>query len=880
MKLPSEKGATPVMAQWFALKKEQPDALLFFRMGDFFELFFHDAEAAANALDIALTSRGTHAGEPIPMCGVPVGTAATYLARLIKKGFKVAVAEQTENPKNRNKNQKGPLSRAIVRLITPGTLTEDELLNATQSNYILCITPDLKQKTSDLGIAWIDISTGIFETSYIKAYQLHDLLARINPSEILASDAIYLHEYAERQTLVTEFHTLKTAEKELTSLFHINSLTALGDFHPEEIIAGYELIYYIGKTQNGKIPQLSRPQSQRYDSILAIDPATRSSLEILQSNTGHHQYTLFSSVNRTITASGARMLGNWLSSPLTNIKKIQSRQEGWLYLHQNTSLLNDLCQTLKGTSDIARSLGRISVGRGQPRDLAAIRNGLQTARKIVYILKNYEEKLTNPPSFIKKINQYLLSGESLLQKLINALEENPPLKLEEGSIIKEGFDEKLDSYRQLHHHSRQIIVNLQQKYSQEYDINSLKIRHNNQLGYIIEISRNAGTKLRNRSELILRQGTANLVRYTTNELSELNEKILEASSLAAEHEKKLFDQLINETLQEKDLPLLANAIAVIDVLQSCASLYISQQWCIPQLTNDTNFKLKNCRHPVVEAALQNHKKFTPNSCNLSANKRIMLLTGPNMAGKSTFLRQIALSVILAQSGLPVPATSAEIGIVDRLFSRVGASDDLAHGRSTFMVEMTEAASILNQAGPRSLVVIDEIGRGTSTLDGLAIAWSILESLHNTIQCRTIFATHFHELAQLTQHLSFLQTFTMKIKEWKGSIIFQYEVVPGTAEHSWGIHVAQLAGVPLPTLKRAKVILQTLETQQYGTQISLPLISNNEAIKKQENPENEKTSQEEVNNRTLQCTLKEIKPDEITPKEALNILYQLKKIIDQ
>ncbi len=878
MTLPSAKGATPVMAQWFTLKKEQPEALLFFRMGDFFELFFNDAEAAANALDISLTSRGTHNGKPIPMCGVPVNTAATYLSRLIKKGFKVAIAEQIENPKTRAKNQKGPLSRAIIRLITPGTLTEDELLNASESNYILCIIPEITQKTSGLGVAWIDISTGIFETSYLKSTQLNDFLARINPSEILVPEQFYLHPHEDRQTTLKNISSFKKAEKKLTQLFNINSLTALSNFKPEEILAGYELIEYIKQTQNGKIPHLSRPQSQQYETILAIDPATRTSLEILENNTGKNQFTLFSSVNRTIIASGSRMLANWISSPLTQIDKIESRQKGWIYLYKNTQYLENIRQTLKDTPDIARALGRISVGRGQPKDLGSIRDGLKTAKKIAQILTNYESKISNIPSFIQKIKTCLLACENLLNHLITALVETPPLKLDEGSIIQDGFDEKLDSYRKLHHQNRQIIIKLQQKYIQKYNMNSLKIRYNNQLGYIIELSRTASAKLKDHPELILRQGTANLARFTTNELTELNEKILEVSSIAEEYEKKLFDQLIQKTLDDRDLPILANALAVIDVLQACATLYSSQNWCIPVLTDDTTFKLKNARHPVVEAALNPTKKFIPNSSNLTNNNRIMLLTGPNMAGKSTYLRQVALNVILAQSGLPIPATSAEIGIVDQLFSRVGASDDLAHGKSTFMVEMTEAAAILNQAGPRSLVVIDEIGRGTSTLDGLAIAWAILETLHNTIQCRTIFATHYHELAELTQHLSFIKNFTMKIKEWKGSIIFQYEVVPGTAEQSWGIHVAQLAGVPHSTIKRAKSILNILENQKYGSQINLPLslIENDHPLP----DKNDNLVQGNVHVHEIETILKEINPDLITPINALNIVYKLKKIIDR
>lgn len=873
MTIPSSTGATPVMAQWFSLKDQFPDALLFFRMGDFFELFFNDAEAAANALDIALTARGNHGGQPIPMCGVPVGTASNYLARLIKKGFKVAVAEQTESPANRPKGQKGPLSRDVVRLITPGTLTEDELLQAGQENYVLSIVSLSKRKTTKLGVAWIDISTGFFETSSINCSKLNDLLGRINPSEIICSKDIQLNDYENRRTILRDTHTLKTAEKELSSLFNVNTFDALGNFSDEEIIAGYELVHYIQKTQAGKLPQLSRPQSQQYETILAIDPATRNSLDILQNSDGDQKFTLFSSVSYTVTAPGARMLANWLSAPLTQIKYIQTRQEGWIYLQQDALLLTTLRKTLKGAPDIARALSRLSLGRGQPRDLASIRNGLEIGRNIAEVLKQFEKETGRSCSLIQNTSEYLLYGEELLLSLRAALEENPPLKLEEGFIIKAGYNDELDAYRRLRDNSRQVIASLQEDYKNKYNISTLKIKHHTQLGYIIEVSNTAGSKIQNHPDLILRQGTANLSRFTTIELNELSGKILEANALAAEKEKQLFTELIDKTLQERNLPLLAKSIAIIDVLQSCATLYSKHHWCIPTLSDDTTFKLTNCRHPVVEAALQHKTTFTPNSCDLSKNNKIMLLTGPNMAGKSTFLRQVALSVILAQAGLPVPASEARIGIVDHLFSRVGASDDLAHGRSTFMVEMTESASILNQAGPRSLVVIDEIGRGTSTLDGMAIAWSMLETLHNTIQCRTIFATHFHELVQSTQHLKSCKPFTMKVQEWKGSIIFQYEVIPGAAEHSWGIHVAQLAGVPLPTLKRAQQILQNLEAQYNNPQITLPLPS--PFI--EETPINQLLPQqyEEITD-----ILKMIDPDELTPKKSLNILYKLKKLIDK
>lgn len=874
MNLPSPEGATPVMAQWFALKKEQPEALLFFRMGDFYELFFTDAEVAANALDIALTSRGTHAGSPIPMCGVPIGAASSYLARLIKQGFRVAIAEQMEIPSKTKKSSKGPLSRSIIRLVTPGTLTEDELLEAGQQNYLLCAIPDsfASAKSSfSIGAAWIDISTGFFETTTLKNHQFNDLLGRINPSEILTISSLALGNYENKRTDITAPQSFTVAQKKLSNLFHVKSLEALGDFSDYEIIAASMLVDYIQSTQNGKTPRLSRPRSQRYEAILAIDPATRSNLEILRSRDGGTQYTLLSSVCKTLTAPGARMLSEWLASPLTEVKRIERRQEGWVYLNQDVALLNDLRSTLRGIADIARALGRLSLGRGQPRDLAAIRDGLQRAQAIAEIIDRFTQKLGSCPPIIQQARSYLFEGSDLLQKLSAALVKNPPLKMEDGGFIAEGFDEQLDNYRKLRDHSRQIIVSLQNEYVQQFGVNNLKIRHHSQLGYIIEVTANASAKLRDRPELILRQGTANLARFTTNELVALNQKILEAAELADQQEKMIFETLVNETMQESHLPAIAQALALIDVLQSCTAFFATGRWCRPKVHEEAKyFKLVAARHPVVEAALDKKGQFTPNDCDLSNNKKVMLLTGPNMAGKSTFLRQVAIAVILAQSGLPVPAEKAEIGIVDRLFSRVGASDDLAQGRSTFMVEMIEAAAILNQAGPRSLVVIDEIGRGTSTLDGLAIAWAMLEALHTTIQCRTIFATHFHELVHSTQHLHHLQPFTMKVQEWKGTIIFQYEVIAGAAEHSWGIHVAQLAGVPNTMIIRAQQILNHLETERPGTQTSLPF----EIQPTISSP----TESNEIS--ILKQKLKEVHPDQISPREALDILYELKKHVSE
>lgn len=870
MTFPSPEGATPAMAQWFALKAEHPDALLFFRMGDFYELFFNDAEAAASALDISLTARGTHGGEPIPMCGVPVHAAQAYLARLIRRGFRVSVAEQTEAPRKGRAAAKAPLRRAVVRLITPGTLTEDELLEAGRQNLLACIVCPTGRQGGDPGLAWIDISTGLFETASVPARDMHDLLGRLDPAEILCADDVDLGDFADRRTPVLLPASTDAARQRMAEAFGVASLDAFGTFTDAEAMAAAAAIDYIRRSQAGQLPRLSHPRPGNAQDVLGLDPATRASLDLLRSRDGTTEHTLFAAVARTVTAAGSRMLADWIAAPLTDPAAIARRQAGWTWLLDKPDLRDGLRASLRAAPDMARALGRLSLGRGQPRDAVAIRLALDVAREIRTILNQREDL----PPILALAAGHLDRAHDLQDLLARALAENPPARMDDGGTIAAGYDAELDSHRELRNGSRRVIAALQQEYAEHFGIPNLKIRHHAQLGYVIEVPAAAATRLRGNAELIMRQGTASASRFSTERLVALDQKIAQAAENATLRERHLFTQVVRQILDEPALPDMAAALAGIDIAQSCAVLAGGGTWCCPQVGDDTAFVIHAGRHPVVEAALPRNARFTPNDCDLEPDHRVMLLTGPNMAGKSTFLRQVALAVILAQAGLPVAAQDMRLGVVDRLFSRVGAADDLARGRSTFMVEMTETAAILNQAGPRSLVVVDEIGRGTSTLDGLAIAWAVLETLHSTLRCRAIFATHFHELAELANSMPRLSPHTMSVREWKGQVIFQHEVVPGCARRSWGVHVARLAGVPDAVVRRAGRLLSMLEKERGRQAPPLPLFEQAApAPDAAPVPEPAPTVPP-----AIMEMLEGLDPDALTPRTALEMLYHLKKLM--
>ena len=881
MQIPSAEGASPSMAQWFAMKADHPNALLFFRMGDFYELFFADAEAAAAALDIALTARGDHGGAPIPMCGVPVHARDAYLARLIRRGFRVALAEQMEDPKKRS--GKGPLKREVVRIITPGTLTEEALLDAAAPNLLLALaeaeTPRGGGRQTPppmLGAAWLDISTGQFETAFLAKADLPALLGRLDPAEIVAAAAIHVGPWDERRSADTPPvpPRAEAARQQVAEAFTVASLDAFGAFEDVEAVAAAIALDYVRRTQAGRLPHLARPQPQGERGVLAMDAATRASLEISETRTGETaRHTLLAAVRRTVTPGGARLLAGWLHAPLTDLAAILARQDAWDFLVSQAAMTERLRQSLRAAPDLARALARVALGQGTPRDLAAIADGLRIAAEIAHLLP---EAL---PPLLAEAQGALGALPDLAAYLAGALANPVPVRLEDGRAIAPGFDAELDAERRLRDEQRQILGRVQLDYAERYGVASLKIKHHAQLGYVIEVPAAAAEKLRDRPELVLRQGLAAGARFTSTELSELDRRIAAAADRATARERVVFGHLVARTLGERAvISACAAALARVDVMQGAAQLAESAGWCRPVITADEAFQITGGRHPVVEAALSGKTVFVPNDCDLSAGQRLMLLTGPNMAGKSTFLRQNALIVLIAQAGLPVPAAAACIGIVDRLFSRVGAADDLARGRSTFMVEMTETAAILHQGGPRSLVVVDEIGRGTATLDGLAIAWAVLEALHNTIRCRAIFATHFHELARLSGIMPRLQPATMRIKDWRGNVIFLHEVTHGAAGRSWGVHVAALAGVPAPVVKRAAQLLVTLEKSGPLTESAeLPLFA--AAQKQHDDVVTEATAQTEATpSDSLREALAEIDPERLTPRQALESLYRLKDLV--
>ena len=890
-------AASPVIAQWLAAKEQQPDALLFFRMGDFYELFFDDAELAAAALGIALTARGEHEGKPIPMCGVPIHAADGYLARLIRRGFRVAVAEQMEAAAARV--GKAPLKREIVRLVTPGTLTEESLLEGGRANLLL----GLARAGRELGAAWVDISTGLFETEAVA--DLPALLGRLDPAEILAPADVALAEFEARRAPELLPSPPLAARAKVAAHFEAATLDGFGAFTDAEAMAAALVLGYVSATQAGQMPALSPPARNDGDGSLAMDAATRASLEITRARDGSTEHTLLGAVSRTLTAPGARMLAAWLSAPLTDPAAIAARQEGWAGLLADPAACAQVRTVLRGAPDATRALGRLSVGRGGPRDLLAIRQVIAVSTEAAAVLPAQESKSPLPlggddqgsagdspwnvsggegwvragtdssteaqcphpegegEAILERLGRHLRLDPVLGERLGAALAASPPLRLDDGGAIAEGFDGELDAERRLRDDSRRVITGLQLDYAQRYGVAALKIRHHAQLGYVMEVPAAAVDALRSHPDLSLRQSMASAARFTNPELAELDRRINEAAGRAAAREAKIFAALVAEVLmQAQHLRHAAAALATLDVLQSCARLAESGSWRRPVVTPDTAFSVTAARHPVVEAALPTGTAFQPNDCDLSPARRVLLLTGPNMAGKSTFLRQNALMVILAQAGLPVPAAAARIGVADRLFSRVGAADDLARGRSTFMTEMTETAAILNQAGPRSLVVVDEIGRGTATLDGLAIAWAVLEALHSQIRCRTLFATHFHELAGLGQALPQMCPHAMRVREWKNEIVFLHEVGEGAAGRSWGVHVAKLAGIPAATVRRAANLLTSLERSS-ATGPDLPLFAALPAPAPAED--------------RLRATLDTIEPDRLSPREALDALYHLKSL---
>jgi DNA mismatch repair protein MutS len=878
---------TPVMAQFIEIKAANPDCLLFYRMGDFYELFFEDAEVASRALGIVLTKRGKHLGRDIPMCGVPVIRSDEYLHRLIALGHRVAVCEQTEDPAEAKKRgSKSVVRRDVVRLVTPGTLTEDTLLDAQRNNYLLAIArarASAEADASRFALAWIDISTGEFRIAECDRAGLPAEIARLEPGEIVVSDALYsdpeLAPYLRTLPAVTpvtrDVFDGATAERRLSDYFAVATSEAFGTLTRLELNAAAACVTYVERTQLGKRPPLSPPLREAQGATLAIDQATRANLELTRTLGGERRGSLLATIDRTMTSAGSRLLAQRLAAPLTDPALIGRRLDTVEIFVGNAIASHQTRELLHIAPDMARALSRLVVGRGGPRDLAAIRDGIGAAAALAVQL----DKLPRKPSELKSVLEALVRPEqAVMREMMAALADELPLFKRDGGFVRDGYDRSLDESRSLRDQSRQVVAQLQARYADDTGVKSLKIRHNNVLGYFVDVTAQHGEKLLGaplNATFIHRQTLAGQVRFTTTELGELEAKIANAADRALNLELEIFDRLAAATIAASaDIKAAAEALAVLDVSSALATLAVERSYVRPDIDRSLDFIVEGARHAVVEQAISD--PFVANDCDLSPPKdasagRIWLLTGPNMAGKSTFLRQNALIVVLAQMGGFVPAKRAKIGVVDRLFSRVGAADDLARGRSTFMVEMVETAAILNQAGERSLVILDEIGRGTATFDGLSIAWAAIEHLHEQNRCRALFATHFHELTVLATKLSRLHNATVRVKEWQGEVVFLHEVIPGAADHSYGIQVAKLAGLPASVIERAKVVLAMLEADDRAAPRGfedLPLF----AVP----PRPAAADPRQVALEAVLAHLDSVHPDELSPKEALEALYALKQ----
>lgn len=861
---------TPMIAQFQQLKASHEDSLLFFRMGDFYELFFEDAEKAADALDIALTKRGKHEGQDIPMCGVPVHAADTYLERLIRHGHKVAICEQMEDPAEAKKRPgKSIVRRDVVRIVTPGTITEDSLLDAGRHNYLAAITTNKNES----GIAWVDISTGNFRSSTVAVAEIGMVLSRIDPGEILLT-----RDLATRDELATQIEAWQgrlsfvepssfatiTGERRLLDHFGIASLDAFGDFSRIEIAAAGALLDYLQLTQKGLLPRLDPPSHETTANHLQIDQATRRNLELNQTLEGNRKGSLLAAMDRTVTGAGARLLADRLAAPLAEARAIQIRLQDVAALVSDADTCGDIRRLLRQAPDLARALSRLAIGRGGPRDLRSIARGLEIAGQL-------KSSLALGHPIVARLVVEIEPLPALSGKLIDMIDDQPPLLARDGGFLRTGASADLDELRQLRDQSRQLIAALETSLRDQHGIPSLKIRHNNMIGYYIEVTATHLAKVPER--FIQRQSMAGATRYSIAELADLEQRIASAADQAVVLELEIFEDLQGMVLADGlAISRTAAALAAIDVTTGLAQLAIEQDLVAPIIDGSVDFDIVDGRHLVVEQALKAKREtFVANQCRLQEQSSLWLLTGPNMAGKSTFLRQNALIVVMAQMGAFVPATSARIGVVDRLFSRVGAADDIARGRSTFMVEMVETATILNQATVRSLVILDEIGRGTATYDGLSLAWAVVEYLHEVSRCRGLFATHYHELTALAARLDRLSPHFVRVKEWQGDVIFLHEVALGSADRSYGIHVAKLAGLPKPVIKRAQAVLKRLEQGEAKSPPvlladDLPLFS--AAL--------ESAATTPIKSPVLD-RLKEIDPDQLTPRDALELLYELKKL---
>jgi DNA mismatch repair protein MutS len=858
-----------MMAQYLALKAKAEGCLLFYRMGDFFELFFDDARTASQILDIALTSRGEHAGQAVPMCGVPVHAAEGYLARLIRAGCRVAIAEQVETPEaaRQRGGSKTLVARDIVRFVTAGTLTEEALLEPRRANVLAA----LGLVGGLVGIAACDISTGQLYLEECGPDQLGAALARIGASEVIVGESAAAQGLAVPDHAVTRpvraFDAAR-GEAVLRELHGVATLDAFGTFSRPMLAAAAGLIDYLDHVGRGRLPFLLPPQARQDGGTLAMDEATRASLEVTQGSGGARRGSLLEAVDRCVTGAGARLLADDLSAPLTDPGAINQRLELVSWLHDDPLLRGDLRRMLRAAPDIGRAIGRVVAGRGSPRDLGQLRDGLDEAARLGHVLRGAGAL----PDLAVQALPDLGGHGALIDLFTRALVPAPPTERAQGGFIAEGYDAALDELRAMAGQSRRAIAALEAKYRDETGIAALKIRHNGVLGYFIEVpARHADRLMAPDSGFTHRQTMAGAVRFNALALHEEASRIAESGGHALAAEEAHFEDLTAQAIAARQaIARTAAALARLDVAAGLAERAAEGGWTLPRVTDGVDLAISGGRHPVVEAALTAQgQRFVANDCTLTPDDRLWLIGGPNMGGKSTFLRQNALIVLLAQAGSFVPAQAATIGVVDRLFSRVGASDNLARGRSTFMVEMVETAAILAQAGPRSFVILDEVGRGTSTYDGLALAWAVVEAVHETNRCRCLFATHYHELARLADTCAALSLHHVRAREWKGDLVLLHELAAGPADRSYGLAVARLAGVSPAVIRRARAVLDRLEKGRAASGglaaglDDMPLFA--AAIE---------AAEDKVD--ALREKLNALDIDSLSPRAALDLLYELKR----
>jgi len=865
---------TPMMQQYLEIKSEYPDAILFFRLGDFYEMFMEDAVVAARVLDITLTSRNKGAAAEIPLCGVPFHSCQPYVAKLVQNGHKVAICEQVEDPKE----AKGIVKRAVVRVVTPGLVVDTDTLDPRRNNYLMALLPD---KNGCYGVACVDITTGEFRVTELLDPEstAGEIISR-DPAEVLViegesgdrlADLLQSSLQGRNVNRLPEWTAAEDrARQMLLEAFPDSSMESFGCHDmPAAIRAAGMILHYLEETQKGSISHLQPLQTYHVRDHMVLDDFTRRNLELTETlHDGGRRGSLLGVMDRTVTAMGARKLRHWMTHPLVDLPRIAERHVAVEELVRESLCRDDLRRALDEVYDLERLNGRIAMATGNAKDLAALRISLEKLPQIIDLLAQLDSPM------LTGLRDSLDTLPDMVALISSSIVDDPPFVLREGGLIREGCHAELDELRSISRKGKGWIARLEQEEKEKTGISNLKVRYNRVFGYYIEVTRSQLDRVP--EEYQRKQTLANAERYITPTLKEYEEKVLGAEDRVVEIEYDLFQEVRRQVAtQGQRIQATADKVAVLDILLGLADLSHERNYCRPEMDESTDLLIEDGRHPVIET-MSLGERFVANDVHMDTEERqILIITGPNMAGKSTFMRQVALLVLMAQMGCLVPAKKARIGIVDRIFTRVGASDNLARGQSTFMVEMTEAANILNHATPRSLIVLDEIGRGTSTFDGVSIAWAVAEYLHDNakVAAKTLFATHYHELTDLALTRERVQNYNVAVKEWDDQIIFLRRIVKGGASHSYGIQVARLAGLPADVISRAKEVLHNLESGEYvagAPRLARSRQDRQTVVAPQlglfEQPDSVRVKLEETDVSTL------------TPLEALNLLDELKKML--